>query len=277
MLCPSCSSVVRKKSNFCSRCGHQMPVIVGVDFPFGLRFPSVPNAPGLAAAISLALQAPVYRSEHLEGLRYHVALYDRPHVADLAELHRVAFAALAPRPLIEHTMDGHAFAVGPSIWACLARRLGDDRTEHPEVPHPGCRCHSYFGCLAAQRRQHEMYHRDGVEVFYNGRHGIFPGGEDVEYRALQDSGDLLSLGDALDTSVFCLDRAKVKAEVMNLIKRAGAHRCPLFSPAYLEAQIRKLPEVVEVGSKGWRYLHCAMRGPAVAWSCYSAEKEIETL
>jgi hypothetical protein len=268
MLCPSCSSVVAKGSNFCSRCGYQVPIVVGASFPFGIRFP-VSFGPAYAAAVSHARRAPCYSTCTVEGATFHVALYDRPHVSDLAELHRMVFMALpGARPLIEHTIDGHTFFSGPSFWGCFARRLTEAPVEYPEVAHTGCRCHSLFGCLAAQKRQHEMYHREGWEVFYNGRHGYFPGGEDAFTVDGPGGGSDLVSG-PIDRAIFMLDRAKVRSEAMNLVRRAGAHRCPLFSPSHFDQQIKRLPSLVEVGeTPGWRYLECAVHGPAVAWSCY---------
>ena len=260
MICPSCQAVVRKRSNFCAHCGHQMPVMVGVHYPFGIRFPASGFGPEFAAAVMQARRAPRYHVDAIEGARFHVALYDRTTVSDLAKLHRMVFSALpGQEPLIEHTTDGRSFFSGPSFWGCFAKRLAGTGVDFPEVAHCDARCHSYFGCVAAQKRQHEMYHREGWELFYNGRHGIFPGGDDAD--------GVLALDD-IDRSRFILDRDKVKAEVMNLFRRAGTNRCPLFSQSHLEQQVRKLPSVVFVGDPGWRFVDCAIHGPAVAFECY---------
>lgn len=107
-------------------------------------------------------------------------------------------------------------------------------------------------------------------MFYNSRHGLFPGGDSEEFQSLWETGrELVSLGDEIDRGTFVLDRSKVKAEALNLIRRAGAHRCPLFSPAYLEKQVRKLPSVVLLGeTPGWGFINCAIHGPAVYFKCY---------
>ena len=274
MHCPSCKAVARKGSSFCSYCGQQLPVVVGESYPYGLRF-SAGSGAAFAVALNHARQAPVYSPRTIDGVRFHVALYDRSSLSALAELHRLVFMALpGDRPLIEHTIDGRHFFTGPSFWDCLAKRVSGCGVEYPEFPHPGCRCHSYFGCIAAQRRQHEMYHREGWEVFYHGRHGSFGGGLSQEDEDFVASGRATrsELAAVLGTSAFTLDRAKVKAEVMRLINRAGAHRCPLFSPVHLEQQLRRLPGTVllngDLADPGWGFLNCAIHGPAVYFRCY---------
>jgi hypothetical protein len=249
-----------------------MPVIIGASYPFGIRFPACSRGAAFVAAVTQARSAPRYAESVIEGVRFHVALFDRATIADLAALHRKVFFALRGEhsTLIEHTTDGRHFFSGPSFWGCFARRLTDDRVEFPEVAHSGARCHSYFGCLATQSRQHEMYHREGWEMFYNGRHGLSPGGDSEEFQALRESGrELVALGEEIERGAFVLDRAKVKAETLNLIRRSGAHRCPLFSPAHLHKQIRKLPSVVFIGeTPGWGFINCAIHGPAVYFKCY---------
>jgi hypothetical protein len=250
MKCPSCTALTKKGASFCSYCGCQLPIVVGVSFPYGLRFPFSTD-PAMAAAVTHARRAPRYFIQKAGAARLHVALYDRPHADELAELHRLVFAALYGRQAlaIEHTVDGRSFFTGPSFWVCMARRLGGDLVQTFEVPHPGARCHSLFGCLAAQKRQPEMYHREGWEVFYPGRHGQLVGRER-----------------------FVLDRDKVRAETMNLIKRAGAHRCPLFSASHFDKAIRGLPSVVFIGEDpGWALFDCAVHGPAVRLACYGGE------
>jgi len=274
MHCPSCKATARKGSSFCSYCGQQLPVVVGESFPYGIRFPAG-RGPAFAVALSHARQAPVYSVRVIEGARFHVALYDRLSLSALAELHRLVFMALpGDRPLVEHTIDGRHFFTGPSFWACLARRVAGRGVEYPEFPHPDCRCHSFFGCIAAQRRQHEMYHREGWEVFYHGRHGSFGSGlsqadEDFIASGRATRSEIVAI---LGTSSFVLDRAKVKAEVLAMVERAGAHRCPLFSRAHLEKQLRKLPGTVLLGlpdaDPSWGFLNCAIHGPAVFFRCY---------
>jgi len=277
MQCSVCQAVVKKGSNFCRYCGHQMPVLIGASFPFGIRFPSG-SGKVLASAINQARSAPRYFEEMIERVKFHVALYDRTTVADLAVLYQKVFSTFrGDSPvLIEHTTDGRHFFTGPSFWGCLARRLGNDEMLTFEEPQPGTRCHSYFGCLAAQKRQHQIYHREGWEVFYNGRHGFFPGGDSDEFKNLKEQGrELVALGEEIDRTRFVLDRAKVRAETMNLIRRAGAHRCPLFSPSHFDKAIRRLPSVVFVGEDpGWEFLNCAIHGPAVRWRCYE-ERAVE--
>jgi hypothetical protein len=159
--------------------------------------------------------------------------------------------------------------MGSAISLPWSSRLTDDRTEHPDVAHPDHRCHSCFDCLTAQRRQHEMYHREGWEVFYDGRHGSFPGSEDlVSVEGPGGGCDLVPDGD-IDRSLFLLNRGKVRQEALNLIRRASAHRCPLFLLSYFDQQIKKLPAMVEIGTTpGWRFLECSVYGSAVAWECY---------
>jgi hypothetical protein len=277
MLCPSCSAVVKKEGNFCSHCGCQVPIVVGEKFPFGIRFPAMALTPEFAAAVSQAKRAPRYTLQFAGTVRYHVALFDRPHVPDLAELYRMVYQSIPGRqPLVEHTTDGESFFSSPSFWSCFARQLTDGAVEFPLVAHAGCRCHSIFGCIAAQGRQHEMYHREGWEVFYNRRHGLFPGGDSGAFEDRQDRGGLVSLSSGdIDTTVFSMDRAKVKAEAMNMIRRAGGHRCPLFSPSVFEKAVRNLPQIVDVEvMPDWGFLNCTIHGPAVYLKCYKNEAEI---
>lgn len=248
MLCPSCSSIVKKRSNFCRYCGQSIPILVGADYPFGIRFPCGPGA-AFAVVVNAARKAPRYFVQEVSGVSFHVALYDRPHVPDLAHLYRLLLSEIpSVRHLVEHTTDGRTFFSGPSFWSCMADRLTDDRVVSPDVAHPSVGCHSVFGCIAAQRRQHEMYHREGWEVFYPDRHGLVPDG---------------------DPRTFVVDRAKIKAEVLNLIRRAGTHRCPIFRPSRLDAAVRSLPSVVEIGeTPGWDTFVCSLHGQAFCWSCY---------
>lgn len=251
-----------------------MPVVVGVSYPFGIRFPH-DRGPASAVALNHAKRAPVYSCPVIDGARFHVALYDRSSLSELVELHRLVFMALpGSRPLIKHTTDGRSFFTGPSFWGCFAKRVAGAGLEWPDVAHPCARCHSYFGCVFAQKRQHEMYHREGWEVFYHGRHGLFatglsPEDEDFVFSGRATKADLDRV---LGCGTFHPDREKIKAEVMRLIRHAGAHRCPLFSPLHLDQQVKRIPTAVPLAGPcadpEWRFLNCAIHGPAAAWRCY---------
>jgi hypothetical protein len=258
-VCPSCQAVVKKGSSFCRYCGHQLPVVVGVSYPYGIRFPAVD---GDAAVVALARTAPKYSLDVSPAGIFYTALYDRLTLPQLADLHRAAFLAL-PRGSIMHTVDGRTFFGGSSFWACMSRRLNDEGVFDGEVEHWSARCHSFFGCISAQKRQHAMYHREGWEVFYPGRHGRF---------ADSVSGDEANPCPEVDTGrhqFFYPDRAKIQAEVLQLAKRSGCNRCPMFSPAYLAQQVKKIPLVLEFGVTpdcGW--FRCQLHGDAAWWRVY---------
>lgn len=257
MDCPVCQAVVKKGSSFCRYCGHQLPVVIGASYPYGIRFP---EKPGAAHVVALAYSAPKYAVTEIAGEQFHIALYDRQTLPLLTELHREAFRAL-PHGSITHTVDGRTFFGGPSFWACMSRRLAGEGVFEGEVEHWPARCHSFFGCISAQKRQHVMYHREGWEVFYPGRHGIFSS-------ALPGEDALLSAAPK-KPQLFIPDKAKIKTEVLSLITRAGCNRCPMFSPSYLNQQIKKIPPMLEFGQTpdcGW--IECAIHGLAAWWKCY---------
>lgn len=267
MQCPVCESLVKKRSSFCPTCGHQLPLIVGVTYPFGIRFPD--GAGKLyQAAVNKARAAPCYAVRQVGSVHYHVALFDRTILYPLADLYALVVKACG-YDLVEHTTDGHHFFSGPSFWRCLAERVGGEVAKAPAISHWSVKCHSFFGCLAAQQRQHEMYHREGWEVFYHGRHGIFPCDEE-RLRSL--GHNVLGRNDlerVMDTSTFYPDRAKIRAEVLRLIQRAGCHRCPCFSARHLEEQVRAIPLEVRVGvTPGWQFVNCQIHGPGVTFGCY---------
>lgn len=267
MLCPVCQSFVKKRSSFCSTCGHQLPVMVGVHHPFGIRFP---DATGklCQAAVNKARAAPCYAVRREGAVCYHVSLFDRTSLYQLADLYALALKA-SGYDLVEHTTDGRHFFSGPSFWRCLAERVGGEPAKSPAFSHWGMKCHSLFGCLAAQQRQHEMYHREGLEVFYHGRHGIFPC-DDGKLQSLRH--EVVGRDDlerVMDTTTFYPDREKIRAEVLRLIQRAGCHRCPCFSARHLEEQVKAIPLEVRIGeTPGWQFVNCQIHGPGVAFSCY---------
>lgn len=270
MQCPVCESLVRRRSSFCPTCGHELPFVVGVEYPFGIRFPDG-SGKLYQAAINKARCAPCYAVRQVDAVRYHVALFDRTSLFQLADLYALVLKACGADRyvLVEHTTDGRHFFSGPSFWRCLAERVAGEPAKAPARSHWGVKCHSLFGCLAAQARQHEMYHREGWEVFYHGRHGIFPCDEE---RLQASQHELLGRNDfdrVMDTSTFYPDRAKIRAEVLRLIQRAGCHRCPCFSARYLDEQIRQIPLEVKVGvTPGWQFVNCQVHGPGVAFRCY---------
>jgi len=200
-----------------------------------------------------------------------VALFDRTSLYQLADLYALALKAHG-YDLVEHTTDGHHFFAGPSFWRCLAERVGGEPAKAPAFSHWNVKCHSLFGCLAAQQRQHEMYHREGWEVFYHGRHGIFPCDEDRRRSLGHDVLGRSDLERVMDTTTFYPDRAKIRVEVLRLIQRAGCHRCPCFSARYLDKRVQAIPLDVRIGvTPGWQFLNCAIHGPGVAFRCYDVK------
>lgn len=260
MKCPSCQASNRKAANFCSYCGLQLPIVVGASFPFGIRFPGhVDDSVSMLARGT----SPKPEVSYIDGQRFITALFDRTTVRFLAELHRAAIVALPPGSILQTVDGGRSWFSGPSFWGCMSRRLDNAGVLDGEVEHWTARCHSYFGCLSAQKRQHVMYHREGWEVFYPGRHGTF-----AVPRPEADAGPLYEIA-RKDCNVFAVDRAKVKAEVVALVNRAGCHRCPLFSGAYLQQQVQKVPSVFHIGrDPDCGFLDCAIHGPGVWWRVY---------
>lgn len=267
MQCPICELPTGEHANFCPHCGYQLPIIVGSSFQFGIRFPEAKNM-SFQAAVNNAQRAPRYSFS--DG--YHIALFERHNIHQLAELYCLATKAFVrPRDrLIEHTTDGgDTFFTGPSFWNCLSDRLNNE-VSYNVHNHP-CRCLSYFGCYQAQQRQPDMWHIQGGETFFHREHGFFPGREG-DYERLEEIRELLGRADydrVMDTGIFHMDKPKILQGVLTLIKRFGGNRCPLFSMMHLNTQIAKLPEVVRLEREPmWRFVSDPTRGPGVIFGCY---------
>ncbi len=267
MQCPLCETVAGKGANFCPTCGHQMPVIVGASYHDGIRFPET-KGQYYQVAVDKARNAPKYA--FIDGR--HVCLYERHTVRQLAELYALAYRAFPGdrADLIEHTVNGgEEFFAGRSFWRCFADRLEgvvtSDWRNHP------CRCLSYFGCAHAQTRQEDLWHAEGGEVFFHGFHGFFPAREGKLEQLHREYG-FLGRADyqrVMDTHRFHMDKAKIQQELMVIVKRAGAHKCPWFSWRTFYGQIKKLPDVVLLDDEPlWRFISDVKRGPGVIFGCY---------
>lgn len=275
MQCPSCEYSFDYGANFCPSCGSPLPVVVGASFPFGVRFPvahylgDVPLPAVYDVAVNAARMAP----EHTETDRWHVARYDRLTVqgaADLCDLLSTCFHEKA-RHAVEHTTNGQQWFSGPPFWRCMANRLAGF-SPAPAWEHP-CQCHSLFGCIHAQARQPDAFHRMGAEVFVHGRHGFFAGRPGALER-LRGKHEVVGTDDyrrLMDIGEFHLDKGKIRAEVVALVKRAGAHRCPMFSWLRLDDTLRRLPAVARLDGDRWEFWHDEKTGPVALFKCYRAQ------
>jgi hypothetical protein len=275
MQCPSCEYVFDHGSNFCPSCGSPLPIVVGASFPFGIRFPVAyylgDDTP--VAAYDVVVNAARLAPEYTETDRWHVARFDRLTVRQAADLYDllVACFGVKSRHAVEHTIDGRQWFAGGSFWRCMADRLAGFVPERPGWNHP-CQCHSLFGCLHAQARQPAHIHRMGAEVFVHGRHGFYAGRPGALER-LNGKHEVVGADDyrrVMNVDEFHLDKGKIRAEVVALVKRAGAHRCPMFSWRRLDETIRRLPAIAKLDGGAWEFWHDE-QVPMVLFKCYRAQ------
>lgn len=240
MKCPDCEARVR--GNFCSRCGRQMPYIVGASFPCGVRFPDMEKkGNAFLAALSHASSAPRYHALPFRGTTYHVALYDLAAIRQLAQLNSLLDRAFRTE-VVEHTVDGKNFYPGRIPWGCFADRMEKRRPGGITVDHDGERCFSYWGCLMAQERQSRHYHIDGREVFLHGIHGFFHCSAEDEDKF----GETWPPGlyERLRKTKFQFRKSEIRRGVMASIKRGWGHHCPIFSAKYLDEQLERIPDII---------------------------------
>lgn len=106
------------------------------------------------------------------------------------------------------------------------------------------KCFSYFGCHFAQERQPRFCHLDGMEIFIHNVHGYFTDIIDDDEELFRNLWPA-KLWDKIRHSPFRIDKRRVRDDAMRQIKRYGGHRCPAFSAQFLDAQIEKLPDIVD--------------------------------
>lgn len=265
MQCPDCEARVR--GNFCSRCGRQLPYILGASFPCGVRFPNMEKkGNAFLAALNHARNAPKYRAIPFRGTTYHVALYDLTAIRHLAELDALLNRAFRTE-VVEHTVDGKNFYPGRVPWSCFAARMENRPATGMIVPHEGERCFSYWGCHYAQDRQHLHYHCEGKEVFVHGIHGFFHCSSEDEDRF----GGIWPPGlfERLQRTKFQFKKIEIRKEVMRHIKRYGGNRCPIFSAKHLDEQLERIPDVlVPAENPQWGVQVTPHNNAGVYLACY---------
>lgn len=269
MQCPSCEYSFDYGANFCPSCGSPLPVVVGASFPFGVRIlvHDLVDHPDLVEAFG---RMPAYETDGL----WHVARFDRLTVRQGADLYALLsgrlreYASVAVQHWVNENLGWFA---GPCPWRCMANRLAGF-SPAPAWSHP-CQCHSLFGCIHAQARQPDAFHRMGVESFVHGRHGFFAGRPGALER-LRGKHEVVGTDDyrrLMDIGEFHLDKGKIRVEVVALVKRAGAHRCPMFSWRRLDETLRRLPAIAKLDGDRWEFWHDEKTGPVALLKCYRAQ------
>lgn len=273
MLCSVCNNTVKKTAHFCRRCGHAVPILVGASYPYGIRFPALMDRAHLyQAVVNRAQVAPKYRERRIGSVLYHSALYDRlslgqllPLIAMVEELFSGGCNA------IEHSTDGRHFTHDRVPWNCFCRMFVQRElpAEDLYLSHRSMKCHSFFGCVFAQRRQQTFVHAENREVFLHGLDGRFENVNDDSINRVFENWPRKTYGN-LHLKAFRLDRVSIKRRVFDLIRSMDGHHCPGFSSRYLERQIARLPEWIEPEkTPGWGFYLCPVTNrPGVYFDCY---------